>query len=211
MRNLLILFYNFLVLTCRIPILGGVSIGKNCQMKGCDVHSIHGKSNQILIKDGSTLLKCSFIINGNNNKIVIGNRCKMSNTTFWIKGNNNIIDIGDGTTVGIGTQFAALEGTSVVVGKDCMFSHDILVRTSDSHSIVDIDGKRINFSKNIIIGNHCWVGLQALILKGSVIPDNSVVAARATINKQFETAGCIMAGAPAKVVKQGINWDRRQL
>ena len=92
-----------------------------------------------------------------------------------------------------------------------MFSHNIRLRTSDSHSIVDSKGNRINYSKNIVVGNHVWVGLESLILKGSVIADNSVVAARATVNKQFEQSGCIIAGAPAKQIKEDINWDRRKL
>ena len=71
--------------------------------------------------------------------------------------------------------------------------------------------KRLNGKIHITIGNHVWVGLECLILKGSIIANNSVIAARATVNKQFEQPGCIIAGAPAKQIKENINWDRNRI
>lgn len=132
--------------------------------------------------------------------------------SFWLSGNNNRIEIGEGTTVGARTEFAALEGTSITIGKDCMFSHDIRLRTSDSHSIVEeTTGKRLNHAEDIRIGNHCWVGMQSLVMKGSSLADNSVLSARSLLNKQFADKGCIVGGSPAKILKEHINWDRKKL
>ena len=204
--------FNFFYITCKIPILGArFYIGKGSSLTTCDAHHVCGKGNKVIVADRSKLNKCEFVIKGNDNIIKIGSACRISNSSFWISGNGNIIEIGDNTTVGNNCQFAALESTTITVGKDCMFSHNIRLRTSDSHSIVDDLGNRINYSRNITIGNHVWVGLECLILKGSIIADNSVIAARATVNKMFEEPGCIIAGAPAKQIKQNINWDRRKL
>ncbi|MBP2659028.1 MAG: hypothetical protein H6Q69_2060 [Firmicutes bacterium] len=43
-----------------------------------------------------------------------------------------------------------------------MFSHDVHIRNGDSHSIIDLQTKkRINFSKDIIIGDHVWIAAYA--------------------------------------------------
>lgn len=209
MRSILFQILNFFY--CLIFPFSITKKGKNCHVIFCDGHSISGKDNKIIFKDGVKLYKCCFTIKGNNNTIIIGNHCIISKTNFWVLGNGNKIEIGDKTTVGRNTEFATLEGTNITIGQDCMFSHDILVRTSDSHSIVNEKGERINKSKDINIGNHCWIGLQCLILKGSSIADNSILAARSMLNKQFEEEGCIIGGAPAKLLKQHINWDRKKL
>ena len=212
MWYLILRLFNFLFIKCGLPILGArFSIGRGSKLSKCDAHHVRGYNNRVIVADDSKLNNCEFVFKGNDNTVIIGSRCSISRSSFWISGNGNKIEIGDGTTVGNDCQFAALEGTTLKVGNDCMFSHNIRLRTSDSHSIVDSKGNRINYSKNIVVGNHVWVGLESLILKGSVIADNSVVAARATVNKQFEQSGCIIAGAPAKQIKEDINWDRRKL
>lgn len=213
MHKILVIIYNFLLITCKLSFLskGKLYIAKGSSLSSCQAQHIRGKGNKIIVAEGCKLHGCSFMMKGDNNEVIIGKDCKMSKTSFWISGNDNRIEIGDRTTVGYDCQFATLEGTTIKVGKDCMFSHDISLRTSDSHSIVDVQGNRINHAKDITIGNHVWIGLESLILKGSVIADNSVVAARATVNKQFEQPGCIIAGAPAKQIKEDINWDIRKL
>ena len=192
-------------------LLRGTRCGKGCVLSFCDGHSITGKGNMLSFGDGCQLNNCRFVIKGNRNKIVVGNRCRMAGVTFWISGDDNEIKVGEDTTAGSNTQFAALEGTTISIGSDCMFSHSIQIRTSDSHSIVDLQGKRLNLAKNVIIGNHCWIGMQSLIMKGASLADNSVLAARSTLNKPFEESNCIVGGAPAKILMKDINWDRKKL
>lgn len=187
-----------------------VKTGEGCYLYSCKFKN-NGAGNKVNIDEECSLSRCVFQFTGTNNVIKIGPKCVFSGVSFWISGNNNVIEIGDKTTVGRNTQFAALEGTVIRIGKDCMFSHDIKVRTSDSHSIINSDGVRINHARDITIGNHCWIGMQCLLLKGSALADNSILAARATLNKKFEVPGCIIGGFPAKILKTGVNWDRKKL
>lgn len=61
---------------------------------------------------------------------------------------------------------------TIKIVKDRMFAYDIEVSTGDSHAITDVITKqRINFAKNIEIGDHVWVAAHVSILKGSVIPN----------------------------------------
>lgn len=183
--------------------------GARCQW--CNGRHIRRNSRNIVdIGKNSTLTECIFFINGSNNIITIGDNCNFNEVSFWIKGDNNHIIIGDGTTVGRNTEFAALEGTNIYVGKDCMFSHDIRLRTSDSHSMLNEMGERINPAKDIVIGNHVWIGMYGILLKGTSIGDNSVVAARAVVSKTFSENNLI-AGMPAKIIKERINWSRKMI
>ncbi len=108
---------------------------------------------------------------------------------------------------------------NVTIGDDCMFSFGVIIWPSDGHSIIDGNKKALNKGENIIIGNHVWLGMNTTILKGSVIPDNSVVAAKAVFTKGSNPlnarilpifkGGGVFAGMPAKLLKTDINWDRK--
>jgi acetyltransferase-like isoleucine patch superfamily enzyme len=100
----------------------------------------------------------------------------------------------------------------VEIGKDCMFAYDIDIRTGDSHSIIDsTTGSRINYAKDINIGNHVWVAAHSIILKGVSIADNCVIATGAVVVKGFNEQGIIVAGNPGKIVKRNITWSRERL
>lgn len=167
-------------------------------------------NNHILIGKKSYVANTTFLMHGRNNIVEIGDGCSLNGVSFWISGDNNRIIIGSKTTVGQRTEFAALEGTSIIVGEDCMFSHDIRVRTSDSHSILNENGERINPASDICIGNHVWVGMKNNLLKGTSIADNCVVGAGSILGKAYPE-GCLIAGIPAKVLKEKINWSREKL
>lgn len=54
---------------------------------------------------------------------------------------------------------------------------------------------------DIVIEDNVWIGMEALILGGVTIGENSVVAARSVVTKDVP-ANCLVAGIPAKVVKK---------
>lgn len=167
---------------------------------------VKGVNNTITIKNLSRVVNCSIFISGNNNHIVINRRASLNKTDLHMEDDNNKIFIGENTSIFGDTQLAAMEGTSIRIGKDCMFSSDIQFRTGDSHSIVDFNGKRLNPSENIYIGNHVWVGTKVICLKGVHIADNCIVGAGSLLSKKFNEENVIVAGNPAKIVKHNINW-----
>ncbi len=131
--------------------------------------------------------------------------------TFWFEDDGNEIIIGDNTTMEGNNQLAACEGTKIIVGKDCMFAHNVNFRTTDSHSIVDREGKRLNPGKDIIIGNHVWIGTDVLVLKGTRIPDNCVVSAKALVAAHKYEKNSIIGGVPAKHIRLETNWVRKKI
>jgi acetyltransferase-like isoleucine patch superfamily enzyme len=150
------------------------------------------------------------VFDGKNNIVEIGANVVLHNVEFIMRyGDNNIIRIGDGTTAGGNVQIEASEGCSVELGKDCMLSHNIKIYTTDSHSICDIKGKRLNQAKNIRIGNHVWIGMNVMILKGSVVPEGCIIGANSLYCKNYGQKKSIFAGVPAKIVKEQIEWSRK--
>lgn len=99
-------------------------------------------------------------------------------------------------------------GGDITIGDNCMISWGVTIRTGDYHTIIEKDThKVINMNKSVHIGNRVWIGSKVTILKGTVIPDNCIVGANATVAKKFTDTNCAIAGNPAKVVKTGIDWN----
>lgn len=131
---------------------------------------------------------------------------------FGLKMRGGEIIIGDDTTTESGCQFSSCEGKRIVIGRDCMISHDVDIRNSDSHSVLNENGERVNPSSDITIGDHVWVGIRCTILKGSVIPSSSIVAASSLVTSSLKSSGhALIAGCPARVVKTNINWTRKRV
>ena len=174
---------------------------------------IVGSDNVVDIADGCTLRDVFFRIRGNGHRIAIGKACRFNHGgTVWFEDSGCTLIVGEGSSfeeVGIAGNET---GSKVEIGPDCMFAYDIDLRTGDSHSIVEAEsGRRINPAKDVRIGEHVWIGAHSILLKGVEIPDNCVVAGGSVVTKAFDEPGVIIAGNPAKVVRQGITWLRDRI
>jgi acetyltransferase-like isoleucine patch superfamily enzyme len=184
---------------------------------------IKGNNNQVSIK--SKRHGFYVRIHGNNNTIEIGENSRLKNTQITIFGDNNHIIAEDGSKLD-GPCKITLEGNStlyigrnsgirgvtfvakdanITVGRNCMFSYDVIVRNNDSHKVLDADGNITNSAQDIAIGNHVWLCERSTILKGVTIGEDSIIAYGAVVTKDCPS-NSIMAGNPARVVKQNINW-----
>jgi len=173
------------------------------------------KGDNNIIKLSKTLSYTNFIINirGNNKKITIKASNKNINglKLVSIRGDNQVFSFGENFSCG-GLEVQMNDGDEMfTVGDNCLFSWGIKARTSDGHSIVDLNTKRaINPPKDIHIADLVWVGEDVSFLKGSKISANSVVGSRAVVTKSFEKTNIVVAGFPAKIMKENITWDRRK-
>ena len=64
-----------------------------------------------------------------------------------------------------------------------------------------IDDKEKIGTRPIEIGKNCFIGCNALILKGTRLGDNCVVGAGAVVCGEFE-ADSVIAGNPARVIRK---------
>lgn len=115
------------------------------------------------------------------------------------KDNKAYLFIASGTHIGDRTEIHV--GDRVIIGRDCAISWDVCILDRDYHEF-DSNGEE---KVPITIGNNVWIGCRATILKGVTIGDGAVVAAGSVVTKDVP-ANCCVAGNPAKVIKENVNW-----
>ena len=120
-------------------------------------------------------------------------------------------------------DFTLLNGALVMaeerieIGSHCLISWNVGIADSDFHPLEPaqrlIDAQALApFFKNrpprpklatapVKISDNVWIGMNAVILKGVTIGENSVVAAGAVVTKSV-APNVVVAGNPAVVVKQ---------
>ena len=186
-----------------------VSMGV-CVIKGLKIVS-NGKGNQVIIGDFARIKKSRIIINGNNNRIVIKDFATLNEAEFYTEDDGNEILIGSHTNLCGKAHFAAIEGTKITIGDNCLFSGDLHFRTGDSHSILNMEGERINPSKDIVIEDHVWIGTKVTCLKGVHVSKDSIVAATTTLCKNYDTKNVVIGGVPGKIIKTDVNWTNKRI
>ena len=91
------------------------------------------------------------------------------------------------------------EEKHIFIGNDVLFSFDIWIRNSDPHLIYSANTKkRINPTKSVFIGDHVWIGQNALILKGTQISSGSIIGANSVVAGKRISSNTIWAGNPVK-------------
>jgi acetyltransferase-like isoleucine patch superfamily enzyme len=168
---------------------------------------LSGKGNRLVVLGNGKFRRCVISVKGENNTIEIEDGANISFSTLEVVGNNCLIHIGKKTDIGGAYLSAKGEGTRLTIGEHCMFSRNINVMTYDGHPIYDVDTKEIlNHPQDIRIGNNVWVAANASILKGVSVSDGSIIAFGAIVTKDVEEK-TIVAGTPAKTIKNNIRWE----
>lgn len=173
---------------------------------------IVGNNNLIYLGKGSMTNKMPLTVIGSNNYIEIGDNvkiyCNGRGGNICCDGDNHKIIIGKNTTIQSAHINAQEDGTNIIIGEDCMFSANIIVRTSDSHPIYDaLTGERVNPAKSVVIGNHVWVAACATIMKGVRIGNGAIVGAGSIVTRDISEA-TIVAGVPAKEKRGNVTWNK---
>lgn len=171
-----------------------------------------GKNNRLEIDKEALIDSATIKFSGNNGFIKIGRAHAKKGLALNIRvGEDSSVILGDGLTVEKNALFFAAEGAKISVGKDCMFASHVQVRADDSHPTFDVtSGLRTNTSKDITIGDHCWIGFQAVLLKGTHIKNGCCVGMHSLVTGHFPN-NCTIAGTPAKIIKINTIWERPHL
>jgi acetyltransferase-like isoleucine patch superfamily enzyme len=149
---------------------------------------------------------------------------KRSRTIWEVHGNVSFIGsakIGHGSKIIVGPNGKLYFGANfkitaeaeliafikVQFGNNCLLSWDTLIMDTDFHTVKNSKGEFMNSPKPIIIGDHVWLGCRSIILKGAVIPDNSIIAINSLVNKALPDKNCLYAGSPVKCIKKDVSWE----
>jgi len=112
--------------------------------------------------------------------IILGHHVGLSGTAITAR--SKTISIGDGTIIG----------------------PNVIITDSDFHALWPPEDRMNNpdfeNDRDVFIGKNVWIGMNAIILKGGSIGDNSIIGAGSVVTKYVPT-NCVVAGNPARVVK----------
>ncbi len=171
---------------------------------------ISGSNNYLILEDGARINKATISINGTNNIVRIGKNCDLNSLSIIMDNNDSLIDIGEKTTCAK-TQIVSLEPYDIKIGKNCMISYDVEIRNTDSHKILDSVSKEwINRGKEVIIKDSVWIAMRSIILKGSVIDNNSIIEVGSIVSGKIKN-NSVAIGNPAKIIKNNVEWNRESV
>jgi acetyltransferase-like isoleucine patch superfamily enzyme len=121
-----------------------------------------------------------------------------------------VLQIGDRCVIGRGSHIVAHH--SLVIGDD-VFTGPYVYITDQNHGYDDPDmpiGRQMPLNAAVRIGSGSWLGAGAVVLPGACIGRNVVVAAGSVVRGTIPER-CVVAGVPARVVRQyqpGEGWTR---
>lgn len=85
------------------------------------------------------------------------------------------------------------------IGRGTIWGANVAIISQD-HDIDDFD--LAPPTKGIRIGRSCWIGFGAVILPGVTLGDHTIVGANSVVNRSFPEGHVVIAGAPARQVRQ---------
>ncbi len=201
----------------------------------CGIKLTHKKHNNIFLSTNGKLIPCKKIknldinINGRNNKIIIASTTVFKHSAILIENDNCLIKIGKNNLLGVKIRMSRGDGqkieigdnntlhsvsmvcdetSSIKIGNDNLMSAMINIWASDGHSIIDRQSNSVlNHCGHIEIGNHNWVSEDVRFTKNAKIKDDVVVGAGSLITKAFNESNIVLAGNPAKIIKNNVEWN----
>ncbi|MBQ1819740.1 MAG: hypothetical protein II120_06010, partial [Bacteroidales bacterium] len=95
----------------------------------------------------------------------------------------------------------------ITFGKECLLSWDVLIMDTDEHPLYNKENERINPDKAIHVGDHVWIGCKCVLLKGAVVPNDTVLAAGTLLKSTFSGENQVIGGNPPSILKRDIRWE----
>ena len=140
-------------------------------------------------------------------------------------GYNSTTKIGESVSIGPGVSIVVKDNAKLSIGDKCFFTSNMYIEVLNKLqigndvgiawgvSIIDknqhspiYNGQKEFINSNVKIGNHVWIGCNATILPGTVIGNNSIVAANSVVKGEFRD-NCLIGGNPAKIIREDVSFD----
>lgn len=131
-------------------------------------------------------------------KIIIGKNVYVRKAFQVVIEENGKITIGDNVFFNNFCSLNALDNISI--GKDCIFGENVHIYDHNHiYKTKDIPINNQGFTtKEISIGENCWIGSNVTILKGVKIGDNVIIGAGCVIYKDVASGSIIVNGSQNK-------------
>jgi acetyltransferase-like isoleucine patch superfamily enzyme len=99
-----------------------------------------------------------------------------------------------------GTYFQNFEGC-IKLGRGCCIAPNVGIITSN-HDPLDLS-KHLP-AKSVHLGERCWIGMNSVILPGVSLGPHTIVGAGSIVTKSFTSGHVIIAGNPAKIIRNTV-------
>lgn len=127
---------------------------------------------------------------------------------------NSTIYVNEGAVLHLGSGYCNSRCNisifdSLTIGNRVFIAEGVTIRDSDDHQLISLSERQECQKKGmtapICIEDDVWIGMNATILKGVTIGKGAVVAAGAVVTKDVAPY-TLVAGVPAKVIREQISW-----
>lgn len=127
----------------------------------------------------------------------------------------NSISIGENTFISPKAYIDHHKGSNVIIGSNCYITRNVVIlnhtdtcRGGPKGIWLEKGGGRI--SKDVIIGNNVFIGVNSVVLSGVTIGDNVVVGALSLVNKDLP-ADTVWAGVPVRYISETSQMIEKEL
>lgn len=198
---------NFLQIKKYFKVVKNNTLYIPCYLKNSRIN-IKGKNNTLSINKGN-IKRLKVGITGNNNILTIQENTMLRDINIIIEGENLKVSIGKNTEVGGVHLVCCGKDSLITIGENCLLASNIEIRNCDGHAIIE-NNKIINHSKSVIISDNIWICQNVQILKDVHIGAHSIIGLNALVTKGNYPENVILAGSPAKIIKENITWDKNR-
>ncbi len=108
--------------------------------------------------------------------------------------------IGAKTVLGQECTISAFQ--HVAIGRECIVADRVMLIDFD-HGVVEVERPiRLQgiYKRDVEVGNNCWIGYGACILRGVRVGDNCVIGTNTVVTKDVPD-NAVVAGAPARTLR----------
>ena len=112
------------------------------------------------------------------------------------------LSIGDRSYLNAGASIDC--GGTMTIGRGCAIASGAALLSTDTHRLVrgGVPGEP---HAPVAIGDGCWIGQGAIVLKGVTVGDGAVVAAGSVVTSDVAPRS-LVGGVPARTLREDVDW-----